>query len=92
MQTTPIHWTGLGLQSENCILYALCISGADFTDARPAEGVSVPNLLSGLNCSGSEERLADCDHDGVNVVPTGCNRAFVQCITEGKHLKRRRKE
>ena len=41
------------------------------------------NLLSGLNCSGSEERLADCDHDGVNIVTTGCLRAAVRCKKKG---------
>ena len=46
------------------------------------------NLLSGLKCSGSEERLADCDHDGVNVATTGCSRAYVECKTEGRHQNR----
>ena len=55
---------------------------------RPAEGVPVQNLLSGLNCSGSEEKLADCDHDEVNVVPSGCSRAYVECIMEGRYQNR----
>ena len=66
------------------INYTLGVSIPDFTDGRPARGVPAQNLLSGLSCSGSEERLADCDHDGLNVVPTGCSRAYVQCKTEGK--------
>ena len=40
------------------------------------------NLLSGLKCNhyGSEERLADCAHDGVDIVrSSGCARAFVIC-------------
>ena len=44
--------------------------------------VALPNqqaLLSGLNCSGSEERLVDCDHDRVGVVPTACPHVTVRC-------------
>ena len=34
-----------------------------------------------MNCSGSEERLADCDHDGVDLGDTvGCERAYVRCL------------
>ena len=43
----------------------------------------VQNLLSELNCSGSEERLADCDHNGVGMVPIGCSRATVKCKNKG---------
>ena len=61
------------------------VSVPDFTDERSAMGLmAVQNLLSGLNCSGSEERLVDCNHDGLNVVPSGCNRAYVECIMEGR--------
>ena len=48
--------------------------------------LSVLSLLSGLNCSGSEERLADCDHDGINVVPTGCGRAYIECKSKGSSI------
>ena len=61
----------------------LCISDTVFTEGRPAEDFPVQNLLSGLNCSGLEERLADCDHDGVNIATTGCSRAYVECKAEG---------
>ena len=40
---------------------------------------SIQNLLADVNCSGSEKRVADCDHDGVGVVGVGCQRAFVTC-------------
>ena len=46
------------------------------------------NLLSGFNCSGSEERLADCDHDRINALLTGCTQAHVDCIMEGRHQNR----
>ena len=62
----------------------LCIC-AGSTESRP-EGDSdgnVPYLLSGIDCSGSEERLADCSHDGVNLGDTeGCEQAFVNCIRD----------
>ena len=39
------------------------------------------SLLSGVKCSGSEERLADCDHDGVGLGDTvGCERAYIRCL------------
>ena len=42
--------------------------------------MNVQSLLAGVNCSGSERRLADCDHDGVGVIySVGCQRAFVTC-------------
>ena len=41
----------------------------------------VQSLLSGVNCSGSEERLADCDHDGVDLTYTnGCSWDFVKYL------------
>ena len=41
------------------------------------------SLLSGVNCSGSEERLADCDHDGVDLGDTTlCAWAFVRCLKQ----------
>ena len=42
--------------------------------------MNVQSLLAGVNCSGSERRLTDCDHDGVGVARrVGCPRAFVTC-------------
>ena len=42
--------------------------------------MNVQSLLAGVNCSGSERRLTDCDHDGVGVTRRfGCPRAFVTC-------------
>jgi hypothetical protein len=36
-----------------------------------------------VNCSGSEKRLADCHHDGVDLADTtGCGRAFVRCLKQ----------
>ena len=55
----------------------------EFTDRVFDSDPLVQNFLSGLNCSGSEERLADCDHDGVNIVTTGCLRAAVRCKSKG---------
>ena len=54
-----------------------------FTERRPED--SMAYLLSGIECSGSEERLADCSHDGVNLGDTeGCELAFVSCIRDTK--------
>ena len=62
----------------------LCIC-TGFTDRRPEEDSdgNVPYLLSGIDCSGSEERLADCSHDGVNLGDTeGCELAIVSCVRD----------
>ena len=56
---------------------------ADSSETRPTgdSDRNVQSLLSGVNCSGSEERLADCDHDGVDLGHTvACDRAFVRCL------------
>nr|CAB38028.1 scavenger receptor tyrosine kinase [Geodia cydonium] len=57
----------------------------EVTEKRPLMGdeARLQSLLSGVNCSGSEERLADCDHDGVDMGDTtGCARAFVRCLKQ----------
>ena len=72
----------------------LYIDNSDFSDSaesRPNTNISVQNILSGIKCSGTEKKLADCDHDGVTVVTrTGCPRAFVTCrnnnISTGTHI------
>ena len=63
----------------------MCFSTAETTEARPimSDEARLQSLLSGVNCSGSEERLADCDHDGVDLGDTtGCARAFVRCLKQ----------
>ena len=59
-----------------------CIQhSTDSTELRPAENNKFQSLLSGVNCSGSEKRLADCHHDGVDLGDTrGCKRAYVRCL------------
>ena len=53
----------------------------DSTELRPAENNEFQSLLFGVNCSGSEKRLADCHHDGVDLGDTsGCKRAYVRCL------------
>ena len=59
-----------------------CIQhSTDSTELRPAENNKFQSLLSGVNCSGSEKRLADCHHNGVDLGETrGCKRAYVRCL------------
>ena len=59
-----------------------CIQhSTDSTELRPAENNKFQSLLSGVNCSGSEKRLADCHHDGVDLGDTrGCKWAYVRCL------------
>ena len=59
-----------------------CIQhSTDSTELRPAENNKFQSLLSGVNCSGSEKRLADCHHDEVDLGETrGCKRAYVRCL------------
>ena len=53
----------------------------DSTELRPTENNKFQSLLSGVNCSGSEKRLADCHHDGVDLGETrGCKRAYIRCL------------
>jgi hypothetical protein len=55
------------------------------TEVRPLQpgDYNLQSLLSGVNCSGSEKRLADCHHNGVDLVDTtGCARAFVRCLKQ----------
>ena len=58
---------------------------AETTEIRPLQpgDFHLQSLLSGVNCSGSEKRLADCHHDGVDLADTtGCGRAFVRCLKQ----------
>ena len=58
---------------------------AETTEIRPLQpgDFHLQTLLSGVNCSGSEKRLADCHHDGVDLADTtGCGRAFVRCLKQ----------
>ncbi|CAI7994213.1 Scavenger receptor cysteine-rich domain superfamily protein [Geodia barretti] len=64
------------------------------TEVRPLQSgdFHLQSLLSGVNCSGSEKRLADCHHDGVDLADTtGCARAFVRCLKANSYSSHSRK-
>ena len=68
---------GLFIIPYSILLSIKCIQCSDSTEIRI--DYSIQSLLAGVNCSGSEHRLADCHHDGVGVTAISCPRAFITC-------------
>ena len=77
------HYIHHLLKNTSLVIFLKFSNYTEFTDRVFDSDPLVQNLLSGLNCSGSEERLADCDHDGVGTIFYGCLRAAVRCKSKG---------